>query len=53
MIVCHKQGGSNGGGDCKEAVTRRGVGTYQGEMITLVTRKQKVERGGEINTIAA
>ena len=44
MIVCHRQGGANSGGDCKEAVTGRRVGTYQGEMITSVRRKQK---GGE------
>lgn len=33
MIVCHWQGGASSGGDRKEAVTGRRVGTYRGKWL--------------------
>lgn len=45
MIACHRHGGARGGGDRKEAATGQRVGTYQGEMITSIRRKQKSGKG--------
>lgn len=45
MIACHRQGGTGGGGDRKEAATGWHAGTHQGAMITSVRRKQKRVEG--------